>query len=124
SSATTAGSLTSYLSTSEGNSEGRYVSADGRYVVYQSEAQDLVGGFVDGNGTSSWTDTDVYLFDRLSGINVLVSRTSNSPMMSGNNGSGVPTVSGDGRFVAFASSATDLISGFLMPSSGNTSNIY
>jgi Tol biopolymer transport system component len=69
------------------------ISADGRYVVYPSDANNLVA--VDTNGL-----TDVFRWDRNTGLNELVSL---SP--AGLQGSPAdcwsPTVSADGRYVAF-----------------------
>jgi Tol biopolymer transport system component len=76
------------------------LSADGRYVVFQSSATNLVTGA---------SGTQVYRHDRTSGATVLVSvaTTGNA----GNNVSRDPSVSANGRYVAFASFATDLVDG-------------
>ena len=84
------------------------VSADGRFVVFASNAPDLVQG--DTNGT--W---DVFVRDLRTGITTLVSMNA-AGTGSGNDQSGVngalsiPSygISGDGRFVAFSSKATNL----------------
>lgn len=77
------------------------VSSDGRWVVFTSEASDLVT-----NDFNS--DSDVFLFDTLGGTNVLV-----SVGLDGNTGSGGysawPAISADGRFIAFQSAATNLV---------------
>src|SRR6266542_272356 len=44
------------------------ISADGRFVVFSSTAKDLDHGQVDSNGAS-----DIFLFDRLTGTQTLVS---------------------------------------------------
>jgi len=72
------------------------VSADGRYVAFASEASTLVPGDV--NGAS-----DVFVRDRLTGTTTRVS--------GGSGPSGSPSISGDGRIVAFASRAPDLVPG-------------
>ena len=82
------------------------VSADGRYVAFSSPATNLVAGQVDVGGTS-----DVFLHDRVAGTTILVSRTAASPVTAGNGDSFLPAVSADGRFVAYLSSATDLVAG-------------
>lgn len=77
-------------------------SADGRYIAYASEAYNLVPG--DTNGFR-----DVFMRDLASGTNLLV-----SPDPSGVSGNGIstePAMSGDGRYVAFTSSATNLVAG-------------
>lgn len=78
------------------------VSEDGQFVAYQSIADNLVAG--DSNGAQ-----DVFVRD------MAESTTSRASVSSGqaqaNAGSYVPAISGDGRFVAFASDATNLVSG-------------
>jgi Tol biopolymer transport system component len=78
------------------------ISADGRYVVFQSDASNLVPG--DTNGTS-----DIFVKDRQTGsirrVNVTVNGTQ------GNNYSLMPAISGNGGYVAFTSEATNLVSG-------------
>ena len=73
------------------------LSADGRYVVFQSSATNLVTGV---------SGTQVYRHDRMSGVTLLVSVASTGTP--GNNVSRDPSVSANGRYVAFASFATDL----------------
>jgi Tol biopolymer transport system component len=72
------------------------ISPDGRYVAFQSFADNLVPG--DTNFTS-----DVFLRDRQTDTIVRVSLTSTGEQAS--NFSGSPAISADGRFVAFESSA-------------------
>src|SRR5256712_1284680 len=73
------------------------LSADGRYVVFQSSATNLVTGA---------SGTQVYRHDRMSGATLLVSVAS-AGTTPGNNVSRDPSVSANGRYVAFASFATD-----------------
>ena len=82
-----------------GGSEGSSLSADSRFVAFDSEADTLVAG--DTNGES-----DVFVRDRANGTTELVSV--NSAGIQGNGGSGSPSLSADGRFVAFISVATNL----------------
>jgi Tol biopolymer transport system component len=76
------------------------ISADGRYVVFWSTVTNLVPGVVGGQ---------VYRHDRTGRETVLVSATTTGA--GGNNLSRDPSVSADGRFVAFSSTATDLVAG-------------
>jgi hypothetical protein len=78
------------------------ISANGRYVAYTSDADNLVPG--DANMT-----TDVFLHDRLTGVTERVSVDSSG--MEGNDGSGDASISADGRHVAFASVADNLVPG-------------
>jgi Tol biopolymer transport system component len=81
----------------DGNSSRAEVSADGRFVVFESFASNLVLG--DSNGTE-----DVLVHDREAGTLERVSLTSSGAEAAG----GAPAISGDGRFVSFASRATAL----------------
>jgi len=79
------------------------VSANGRYVVFVSTADNLVPG--DGNGVS-----DVFLRDRVAATTERISVS--SAEVEGNAASaGGVAVSGDGRFVVFESVATNLAPG-------------
>jgi len=78
------------------------LSADGRYVAFASDATDLVAG--DTNGR-----TDVFVHDRQSGVTERISVDSAGAQ--GNGPSGDPSISADGRHVAFHSDATDLVVG-------------
>ncbi len=79
------------------------LSADGRYLVFTSAAEDLVPN--DRNGVG-----DVFLHDLTTGSNTLVS-VNLAGTASGNGGSHSPVIGADGRFVAFASLASDLVEG-------------
>ncbi len=75
------------------------MSANGRYVVFTSTASNLVGV----------TGTHVYRRDRNSGATVLVTfAKSGVPSVAGGF---APTVSADGRFVAFTSTGSDFVDG-------------
>jgi Tol biopolymer transport system component len=88
----------------QGNAECRHpsISADGRYVAFQSEASNLVPG--DTNG--QW---DVFVHDRLTGETTRVSVASDGTQA--NDGSYRPCISADGRHVAFLSNASNLVPG-------------
>jgi Tol biopolymer transport system component len=76
------------------------LSADGRYVVFQSTASNLVEN--DGNGV-----LDIFVFDRQTQS---MKRVSVAPDGTEANGQSLtPAISGDGRYVAFASRATNLV---------------
>jgi Tol biopolymer transport system component len=85
-----------------GESERPAISADGRFVAFASLAPDLVQG--DANGT--W---DVFVRDRLTGTTERVSVDASGA--EGNGESRDPSISADGRLVAFWSSATNLVAG-------------
>lgn len=83
-------------------SQGRAISDDGRYVTFTSFASNLV--LSDTN-----SHEDVFVHDRITGQTTLVSTTPNGT--SGNNESRHSTMSGDGRYIAFASAANNLVEG-------------
>src|SRR5262249_22239609 len=85
---------------------GKDVSADGRYIVFQSYSSDLGNGLTDTNSNS-----DVFLYDRVSTNVTLVSHTSILTSTANGTSDG-SAVSRDGSTVAFRSSAPDLGSGF------------
>jgi len=78
------------------------VSADGRYVAFYSDASNLVSG--DTNG-----EQDVFVHDRQTNTTTRVSVDSSGAQ--GNGFSYLPSISADGRFVAFSSNASNLVSG-------------
>jgi Tol biopolymer transport system component len=89
-----------------------HITPDGRYVVFQSNASDLVPG--DTNGYS-----DVFVRDLVAGTTTLVSVNS-SGTGPGNGASDNAQITPDGRFVVFESSASNLVPG---GTSGAT-NVY
>lgn len=89
-----------------GDSLARAISADGRYVVFDSTATDLVTGGSDGNANE-----DVFRWDRVTGAVSLVSRVPGSTTTTGNGESRFAAASADGLHVAFVSHATDLVPG-------------
>lgn len=80
----------------------RAISADGRYVVFHSWADNLVAGDLNGF-------VDVFRHDRVTGTTVRVSVSDNGGDAAGESKN--PSISADGRFVAFASTASDIVSG-------------
>jgi len=85
---------------SNGNSLPTGLSTNGQFASFESAASDLVAN--DTNGTN-----DVFLRDLQAGTTMLVSVATNGG--SGNGGSRGSMMSPDGRFVAFASDASDLV---------------
>ena len=96
-----------------GHSYSPSISGDGRYVAFYSEANNLVAS--DTNGS-----TDVFLHDRdadgngtydevggVSTVRVSVATGGSE----GNGDSSAPSISADGKFVAFMSDAPDLVVG-------------
>jgi TolB protein len=77
------------------------ISADGRFVAFSSDAQNL-------SGADNDEAIDVFVRDLASNTTMLVSRASGPAGAGGDSGSSNALMSADGRFVAFASSATNL----------------
>ncbi|AVP97594.1 hypothetical protein C7S18_10465 [Ahniella affigens] len=82
------------------------VSADGRYVVMETQALNLAAGVMDRNMT-----TDVYLLDRNTQTAQLVSRKLDQPGVTASGQSFGNTMTPDGRWVLFRSSAPDVVPG-------------
>jgi Tol biopolymer transport system component len=89
----------------QGNDFSSYavLSADGRYVAFDSQAPDLVPQKTNRNN-------DVFVRDTLTGTTTRVSVSS-----SGTQGNGsayfAPSINAGGRYVAFTSAASNLVSG-------------
>jgi Tol biopolymer transport system component len=78
------------------------ISADGRYVAFESGASNLVAGDTNGAG-------DVFVHDRQTGITSRVSVSSDGDQA--NEINHFPSISADGRYVAFVSYASNLVPG-------------
>ncbi|MGH7131405.1 MAG: GC-type dockerin domain-anchored protein [Phycisphaerales bacterium] len=88
-----------------------FISDDGRYVVFASDADDIVSGVSSGV-------RQIFLYDRTLDTMEHVSRSSVGATANG--ACSKPFISGNGRYVVFVSSATNLISG----DSGALAKIY
>jgi hypothetical protein len=95
-------------------SEYPSISANGRYVTFSSIASNLVSG--DANDSN-----DIFLHDRRTGITTLESRSSTGEQ--GNYGHTYapdPVTSTNGRYIVFASAATNLVPG----DTNDTSDVF
>lgn len=101
------------------NTSSVQISAGGRYVVFQSYADNLIAGQQDPQLLSS----DVFVWDRVTATTQLVSRAAGSATQTAQGSSFSPSISADGRYISFGSSAPDLVSGFSSPFPGQ-SNVY
>ena len=88
-------------SNTNGDNTNPSVSLDGRYVVFQSTASDLV------NGQDKNKVSDIYVHDTETGKTTLVSV--NFKGVAGNGASTNPQITYDGRYVVFQSDASDLV---------------
>ena len=82
------------------------ISADGTWAVFVSKATNLVAGQVEGN-----SDYDVFLYERASGAERLISHATGSATTTGNDFSSGPVISVDGAWVVFESGASNLVGG-------------
>ena len=90
-------------STSDGSGMNPRISADGRFVAFDSDATDLPGGELNGRAI------DVFRKDMADGSVVLVSRAADGSGAAG--GSTTDSITGDGSGVVFTSSAPNLVAG-------------
>jgi uncharacterized repeat protein (TIGR01451 family) len=97
-------SVTSAGLQADGSSHGPAISADGRFVAFESDAQNLVPG-----GSPFPSGDQVYVRDRQTGTTEIVSV--NAAGEQGNSLSTQADISGDGRFVVFSSFADNLVPG-------------
>ena len=86
---------------SNGASARPYINADGDSIAFESAASDLVSG--DTNSV-----TDIFVRSLVAGTTIRVSK--NSAGKQGNGASAYPSMSSDGRYVAFDSTSTNLVS--------------
>ncbi|MBI9050481.1 MAG: sortase [Anaerolineaceae bacterium] len=100
--ATTRVSLDSSGGQANAQSESPTISADGRYVVFESDASNL--GAVDTNGAA-----DIFVHDRNTGVTTRVSLDSSGGQANAQSES--PAISADGRYVVFESDASNLVAG-------------
>ncbi|WZO98609.1 Calx-beta domain-containing protein [Isosphaeraceae bacterium EP7] len=99
---TASGNGASFFSEGTAGLATSHVSADGKALVFESRATDLVTGLADSNG-----DFDVFVRDLVSGSTRGVSVTPDGKA-TGSGGSSGSSISRDGRFVAFLSQAGNL----------------
>lgn len=90
----------------DGPSRNAAISANGRFVVFSSDATDLVSNDVEGQ-------RDIFLFDVHSSRVERLTTSANGP-------SDTPTISGDGSLVSFVSRSTNLVGS----PSGNRFQLY
>lgn len=104
----------------DGPSESPAISADGRYVAFYSEAKNLLASGAEGS---------VFVRDTCAGVTIACTPNTKAidvgadgGMANGKTGRQV-AISGDGRFVAFMSRATNLVSSLPQAASGYW-NVY
>ena len=94
---------------SDDGSSAPALSADGRFVAFRSDARLIDADRQDRPGGAGTGNRDVYVTDLASGAVELVSVSSDEQQA--DRFSDTPAISGDGRFVAFSSPASNLVPG-------------
>lgn len=84
-----------------GDSAAPSVSADGRYVAFASDADNLSDADDDNH-------TNIFVRDLTAGTTTYVSRADGANGAAANGPSAAPSISADGRYVAFSSTAANL----------------
>jgi Tol biopolymer transport system component len=90
------------------------LSASGRYLAFASEDPDISDEDRDSSTTlagDTFPVRDIFVFDRSTGAISLVSRADGAEGVGGNEDSDRPSISADGRYVAFDTQATDFLHG-------------
>jgi Tol biopolymer transport system component len=95
------------------------LSRDGRWLAFASGAPNLLPGQGGRAGLPN-----VFLYDRVSGTTTLVTHRADDPEAVANGASWEPRLSGDGRFLVFFSSATDLVDGIEDANQGSDVFLY
>lgn len=93
--------------------DGRVISDDGRFVVFHSQANGLVQGV---------TGNHVYIRDTIAGTTRLLDAIDTTGLSPGNGESYRPTLTPDGRFAAFVSFSTNLVTG--TTDSNNNADVF
>jgi len=101
--ATTRASVATRGTQGNGQSAGPAISANGRYIAFTSEGTNLVAG--DTNDAQ-----DVFVRDRITGATTRVSISTRGTQADGSS-FGPAAISASGRYIAFSSSATNLVAG-------------
>lgn len=90
------------------------LSSTGRYLAFASEDPEISDEDLNGSTTlagDTFPVRDVFVYDRSSGAIRLVSRRSGPRGKAANSDSNLPSISADGRYVAFGTSATNFLKG-------------
>lgn len=87
-------------------SESPSVSSDGNLVAFNSKASNLVD---DDTSTCRFPRDDVFVHNRSTGVTIRVNIAEDGSEAGPCSGSGSASISGDGRIVSFASSASNLV---------------
>lgn len=84
------------------------ITPDGRFVVFESAADNLVANDTNGICATPAIGCDIFVHELATGETERVSTSSSGAQANGTSG-GFPSISDDGRYVAFNSHATNLV---------------
>ncbi|MBX7222402.1 MAG: hypothetical protein K1Y36_20800 [Blastocatellia bacterium] len=110
----------SMTTTANDTSEPELFSDDGNFLVLESQASNVVTGQTDPNGTFD----DIFLYNRATGTNALISHNATSMTTTTNNVSGGANITADGSLVLYFSAATDVVPGQIKPAAGFDIYLY
>jgi Tol biopolymer transport system component len=96
------------------NSDSPQLRADGRFVVFESDASNLVSG--DSNG-----QTDVFLRDLRTGQTARVSLSASGGQLNDFSWDGLSSISADGSVIAFHTDSSNVVPGI---GAGNPGHVY
>jgi hypothetical protein len=98
-----------------------FLSRDGRYVVYLA-GNDVIGQGITGPFGTISIGTSVVVYDRLTGLNTLVSHTNSSPTTPTFFTPNLDAVSGNGRYIVFDTEDTNMVPNEVV--NGGAENLY
>ena len=100
------------VTTFAGNGIFPRISSNGRFVVFQSDASEIVPGDTNGASDIFVHDLQLSVTERVSVDSLGNQATDDDPLLGAwLSSSFFPSISGDGRFVAFVSKASNLVAG-------------
>ncbi|HJX27385.1 MAG TPA: hypothetical protein VJ885_05700, partial [Thermoanaerobaculia bacterium] len=109
----------------QGESGTPHLSADGRFLVFMGSSDNLTAGSISADCQPLMTScADIYLHDRTTGENVLVSHSAASPTASGGRKALDPRISANGRFITFMSDSADHVPGVVDSASTRDTFLY
>lgn len=98
-------------------SQGLFLSGDGRFVVFHSEASDVAEGVVDNNVSG-----DAFFYDRMLDDTLLLSRSARDSLRTANASTGAVAMDAQARYILLWSDATDLVDN--LDDSNRTSDVF
>jgi len=91
-----------------GESRNITVSANGRFVAWESQSLNLVKGFKDGSPGNQFA-FDIFRRDMVTKKTTLVNAKLGTTTVSSNEGANFPVISDDGRYITFHSTSVNLV---------------